>query len=503
MRDWKSSGVSLHWLTYCSFHVKSLLLLPLLLALCQVPVNAAQPNVLLIAVDDLNAWAGFMGGHPNAATPNMDVLARRGSVFLNAYCQAPICGPSRASLMTGLYPHTTGIYGHINDRDIRLVNEATVEAIFLPEYFRRHGYETLGVGKLFHQHAPNSVFDVSGGREAGFGPKPADPMNWKAESTQTDWGPFPATNEEMPDYRSAEWAIKQLQQERDKPFLLAVGFLRPHVPWHVPQEWFERHPLDKIQTPPYLPSDFEDIPILAAAVNAAPMMPTAEWAIEHDEWREITQAYLACVSFVDHCIGMVLEGLEESPYADNTIVVLWSDHGYQLGEKNRFAKHALWREATRVPMIIAGPNLPARQQISQPAGLIDLYPTLIELCQLPPNDCLEGKSLVPLIRNPALEASSPALTAYGRGNFAISSERFRYLRYEDGSEELYDLLTDPNEWNNLADYDQFQEIKSRLREFIPEHEAAWARDSSNPITDYFDKQKERLGVQAPVTRGAP
>ena len=479
--------------------------LVVLLSLLAGPADAVQrpPNVLFIAVDDLNAWTGFMDGHPNAQTPNMDRLAKRGTVFLNAHCQAPVCGSSRASLMTGFYPHSTGIYGHIKDEDIRRAHPKTVEATYLPNYFRQHGYETLGIGKLFHRHAPDGVFEVSGGREPGFGPKPAERMNYEADYTQTDWGAFPERDQQMPDYRSAQWVAKRLGEERRVPFFLAVGFLRPHVPWHVPRNWFKRHPLKIVQTPPYLPGDLRDVPKMARTVNAVPVMPTTQWAIENDEWKEITQAYLACVTFVDHCVGNVLEALEKSGHADRTIVVLWSDHGYQLGEKNRFAKHALWNEATRVPLVIAGPGLPQSQRVARPVGLIDIYPTLADLCGLPQPGTLDGKSLRPLLENPAADWNRPAITSYGRNNVAVSGERYRYLRYEDGSEELYDLLTDPHQWRNLANTGQFADVKRRLSRFVPEQQADWAEKSFNGITDYFSKQKRRMGTRPPVSEDRP
>ena len=254
----------------------------LFLTSCTQFVTPKKTNVLFIAVDDLNDWIGCMHGHPNTKTPNIDKLAARGTLFTNSHCQAPICGPSRASLMTGLYPSTTGIYGQIYDDDIRNANSATESSTFLPEYFRQNGYKTMGVGKLFHTHAPKGVFDISGGRAPGFGPKPEKRMKWEGKSgpdyqgTATDWGPFPERDEEMPDYQSAQWVRDRLNEEHEKPFFLAVGFLRPHVPWHVPQKWFDLHPEEQLELPPYLPSDYDDIPEigrqvadLAATIRAA------------------------------------------------------------------------------------------------------------------------------------------------------------------------------------------------------------------------------------------
>ena len=301
--------------------------------------ESSLPNVLFIAIDDLNDWLGCMNGHPNAKTPNIDRLAKRGTLFMNAHCQAPLCGPSRASIMTGLRPTTTGIYGQINDEDIKSANPVTAKVTFLPSYFRTHGYKTMGVGKLFHNFAPEGVFEEAGGREKGFGPKPEkrfyyDPA-WfdKPGGTQTDWGAYPEKDDQMPDFRTAQWARERLTEDHNRPFFLAVGFLRPHVPWYVPQKWFDLFPLDSIQLPPYLKDDQADIPELSLKLHDVPMMPTTEWAIANGEWKKIVQAYLACIAFVDHYVGSVIKALEESPYANNTIVVLWSDHGYHIGEK--------------------------------------------------------------------------------------------------------------------------------------------------------------------------
>lgn len=481
---------------------------PVLFPAAVLPAAETPPNVLFIVVDDLNCMTGFMGD-ANAKTPHMDRLAEQGTVFTNAYCQAPICGPSRASVMTGLYPHTTGIYGHINDEEIRSVSRETAWCTYLPEYFHQHGYITAGIGKLFHQHVPEGVLDISGGRVAGFGPRPKARMNYEAEYTQTDWGAFPERDEQMPDFQSARWAAEWLQDrkrgrsegsdaEGTQPFFLAVGFLRPHVPWHVPAKWFERYLPGTLELPPYLPNDLDDVPAFAQAVNAVPMMPTTAWAKENGEWEKILQAYLACVTFADDCVGTVLSALEESGEAENTVIVLWSDHGYHLGEKNRFAKHALWREANQVPMIIAGPRLPAGQRVNQPVGLIDLYPTLIDFCHLPPNPQLEGVSLAPLIEDPRRPWDRPVLTSYGKHNVALTGTRYRYLRYEDGSEELYDLQDDPHEWKNLATDADLAETKARLSQWIPKEQADWAEKSVNDINNSMTDQKRRLGARAPI-----
>ena len=469
----------------------------MLLPSCKQFTAKKQPNVLFIAVDDLNDWIGCMAGHPNTKTPNIDKLAARGTVFTNAHCQAPLCGPSRASLMSGLYPSTTGIYGQIEDEDIRKSNAATQTCTFLPEYFKQNGYKTMGIGKLFHRHAPKGVFDVSGGRVPGFGPVPEKRMKWEGKSgpdyggTSTDWGAFPEKDEDMPDYHSAQWAKERLAEDHDKPFFLGVGFLRPHVPWHVPQKWFDMHPADQLQMPPYLPNDYDDIPETGKKVAELPMMPTTEWAIKTGEWKNIVQAYLACISFVDHYVGEVLTALENSKYADNTIIVLWSDHGYHIGEKNRFGKHSLWEEATRTALIISTPDFNKKQVCQKPVGSIDLYPTLLDLCNFKANPQNQGHSLKPLLENSSASWENAAITTYGRNNHSIRDEHFRYIHYEDGSEELYDHRNDHDEWYNLADSKDYAEAKMRLKKHLPKINAPWAPTSIYNYNKYFTEQRIR------------
>ncbi len=455
----------------------------------------ARPNVLFIAIDDLNDWVGCLDGHPNAKTPNIDSLAERGVLFTNAHCQAPICGPTRASLFTGLYPATTGIYLQIDDPDIRDSSPATKVATFLPDYFEQHGYKTMGVGKLFHQGDKAGVFQEYGGRFEGSGPKPKKRFHYdpkwfgKPGSTQTDWGAYPERDDQMPDYKSAKWAIERLNRTHDKPFFLAVGFVRPHVPWYVPKKWLDMHPIEGIKTPPYKPDDFDDIPEMAARVADVPMMPTTEWMKETNQWRAAVQAYLACTTWTDHWVGEVVRALENSPYADNTIVVLWSDHGYHLGEKNRFAKQAIWERDTRVPLIIAGPGVEGGKRCARPVGLIDLYPTLLSMCGLPGNPQNEGRDLSPLLEDPGREWNHPAITSYGPVNHTVRSDRYRYIRYEGGAEEFYDMKNDPNEWTNLAGDPGYADEIAAHRKHLPKNPAPLAEKSRYGINEYF---KERL-----------
>ncbi len=455
-----------------------------------------HPNVVMICIDDLNDWLGCMQGHPNAITPNIDRLARKGVLFTNAHCQAPLCGPSRASLMTGLRPSTTGIYGMIDDDLIKKDNPSTESVVFLPEYFKQNGYHTMGIGKIFHQHAPKGVFDESGGRVPGFGPVPSERFVWSGEpgkkgygGTSTDWGAFPAADSLMPDYQSAQWAIERLKRNYEKPFFLAVGFLRPHVPWYVPQKWFDMHPLEDIKTPPYLESDLDDLPSIALEIDDLPMMPSTKWAIESGEWPKMVQAYLACVSFVDYYVGEVLNALENSPYNDNTIVVLWSDHGYRLGEKGTFAKHCLWERATKAPLIFAGPGINDDKTVKSPSEMLSIYPTLLELCNLKPYSENEGVSLVPVLKGEKKMVQEFALSTYGWGNHGIRTENSRYIRYNDGSEEFYDHVTDPNEWFNLIHNREIRKEIVRLKKFLPKSDAPYTKYSVYNFNPYFTEDK--------------
>ncbi len=470
---------------------------PLIFSSCQ-PAAPRKPNVLFIGIDDLNSYVGCIGGHPNTKTPNMDRLAARGTVFTNAHCQGPICGPSRTSLMTGLLPSTTGIYGQIDDEDIRNAHPKTRDATLLTEYFGNHGYDTRGIGKLYHIAAPDGAFKTYAGRVPGFGPVPETPFKWDGktgrpdyEHTSTDWGVFPDDDYLMPDYQSAHWAVEQLQQSYLEPFFLGVGFLRPHVPWYVSQKWFDLHPLDSIQLPAFQENDQSDVPAIARRIAELPQMPTTEWALEHGEWKKIVQAYLACVSFTDHYVGVILDALDASNHADNTIVILWADHGYHIGEKSRFGKHSLWEEATQVPLIIAAPGLPSGQVCTRPVGNIDIYPTLLNLCNLPVNNLNEGHSLKPLLEDSTAPWEHIALTTYGRNNHSVRDEHFRYIRYEDGTEELYDHRVDEHEWNNIAHDESYAAEISRLKTHLPTINEPWSAAAVMKFNEYFREHSVR------------
>jgi arylsulfatase A-like enzyme len=428
--------------------------------------NSTKPNVLFIAVDDLNDFPGFMDGNTIAKTPHMDRLADRGVVFTQAHAQYPLCGPSRASFMSGMLPSTLRYEGHMKDAEVQeRARELGTE--LLHTYFAGHGYKTMAVGKILHHHVPEGSVDISGGRlpfNEGTGRLG---RNWDVKGTQTDWAIAPVKDEELADYKSASWAIEQLQARHEEPFFMMVGFLRPHVPWYVPEKWFNLYEKEDITLPPYKTDDLNDISEMAQRISILPQYPKTEWAIENKQWKNIIHAYLASTSFVDHQIGRVIKALEASPYKDNTIIVLLSDQGYHLGEKNTFQKETLWERSSHTPLIIAGPQV-KNGRCSKVVSLLDVYPTLVDMCGLPANKHNEGHSLLPLLNNPQSEWNHPSIIAYRENSFAVQTERYRYLRYGDGSEELYDHQTDTNEWNNLASKPEMTAIKKELASYLPE-----------------------------------
>jgi len=433
--------------------------------------SSSKPNVLFIAIDDMNDWASCLGGHPNGLTPNIDRLAERGTLFTNAHCQAPICNPSRTSVMYGLRPSTSGVYlnaprpwtvSHLQDH------------LTLPRWFAKHGYVTAATGKLYHGSGlPKGDFDL-------VGPRPGQRLNDLDERLRADlpggasglWDFGPQAYDEalFQDHLDATWAIERLNEFSDNPFFLGIGFYRPHVPFYAPLRVFEGMDREKIALPKVKVDDWDDIPAIAEEVtyNSAP--PSHDWFVESGAWKDAVQAYLACLRWTDEQVGRLIDALDTSQHGDNTIVILYSDHGFHLGEKSRWTKFSLWERSTRVPFIIDAPELPSGQRCDQPVELLSIYRTLAVLCGIEDNPQVEGHSLLPLLKDSDSAWRYNALTTHGRGNHAVRSDRYRYIRYHDGSEELYDMVEDPNEWTNLvADgySDLEQQIISSLSRSLP------------------------------------
>ncbi|MCM8537889.1 MAG: sulfatase [Lentisphaeraceae bacterium] len=440
-------------------------LLSLLFLLIGLQLQAEKKNVLLIPIDDLNDWIGVLGGHPQVKTPNIDALAAKGTLFTNAHCQSPVCNPSRASMMTSLYPETSGIYflsPPIKSSPVSMKNT------LLTQRYVDEGYYVAGAGKIMHGRENQTHIPNYAGSFGGFGPLPKKKIGPFVGHKLWDWGAFPEKDKDMPDFQTAAWGVNQLSKKHDKPFFLATGFFRPHVPQYAPQKWFDMYPLDEVQLPKVKADDLKNISKYATNLTRLEhVAPTQEWVSKSDQWKPLVQSYLACVSFVDAQVGKVVKALENSPYKDNTYIVLYSDHGFHLGEKERWAKRSLWEDGARVPMIIVGPGIKPRQVCNKPAQLLDIYPTLLELTGHKADSKLEGKSLVPLLKDPDADWPHMARTSFGPGNYAIISEQFRYIHYNDGSEEFYDHKKDPNEWDNQINNPEYLSVIKEHRNHKP------------------------------------
>jgi arylsulfatase A-like enzyme len=470
--------------------------------------DAAKPNVLLIAIDDLNDWIGCMGGHPQAKTPNIDRLAARGVLFNNAHCQASVCNPSRASMMTSLYPETSGIYFLTPDL---AASPVAKKSTLMPMRFQNEGYHVTGAGKIFHGHQNKRYLPNYAGMFGGFGPLPDKKLTSFPGSRLWDWGAYPMRDEEMPDHKIAAWAVDQLKKKQDKPRFLAVGFYRPHVPQYVPQKWFDLYPLDSVQLPKVLDNDLDDLSQYGINLTRRNhVAPPHEWVVKNDEWKPLVQSYLACVSFVDHQVGKLLDALDNSSAKDNTLIILYSDHGFHLGEKERWAKRSLWEDGTRVPLIVAGPGVTQGKVCNKSVELLDVYPTLLELAGLNEDEKLEGNSMATLLKTPDTQWPHMARTSFGPGNYSIRSERYRYIHYNDGSEEFYDHADDGHEWKNQIGNPELATLIAEHRAHKPKqfhpilgtdstgHKAYKASEAAKKQTSSFDPLDWKRPVDNPV-----
>ena len=471
-----------------------------LLMLAGSTAVAEKPNVLFLAVDDMKDWVNCLQGYEGRVyTPSIDKLAARGMLFHNAHCVSPKCAPSRAALLTGLRPSSTGLYdnGHW-----WLPNLPDV--ITIPAQFRRHGYHVVGAGKIFHHtagnHPPNqwdhfqrlefrndpwfrsSRLNYPWSRA---GPEPPGfPFSgFRGLGHENDWGSLPIEDAEYEDARSAAYAIEFLRQPNHPAFFLACGIYRPHLPWYVPAEYFDKYPMETIVLPPVRERDLDDVPaegrqLAAARRNDLDVIRGAQ------RWKHAVRAYLASITYADAQLGRVLKALSSSSYSENTIIVLWSDHGWHLGEKEHWHKSTLWEEATRVPLIIDAPNYPSGD-CYHPVSLLDLFPTLNDLCNFPAIDRHDGVSLKPLLQNPDAVWRRPATIEFRKGNIAVRSRRYRYIRYRDGGEELYDHDHDPYEWTNLAGLAKYADVQRDLSRSVPQR---WADEARTKKAFRFDPE---------------
>lgn len=435
-----------------------------------------RPNVLFIAVDDLNDWVGYLKCHPQTKTPNIDKLAAESFAFTRAYCSAPSCGPSRTSLMYGIYPHRSGSYFHSHTYS----SEKLISPDRLPLQlaFQRNGYYTSGSGKIYHQgkgYVDERGWDSFGTRTCKhkcditrvFGNDSKRPLHDHSIGI-TDESP----DSDVLDGAIVNWAIKQLSIQHKKPFFLAVGLRKPHAPWVASRRFYDQYDAATIQLPEVLENDLDDIPDAGKYIahNVYPFYKKKEHeliAAKKGLWKKLVHAYLATCSHSDYNVGRVLKALEASPYAKNTIIVLWGDHGWHLGEKEHWRKMTLWEQGTRVPFIIKIPGMTEGKIVSNPVSLQDIYPTLVDLCKLDLSQELDGNSLTPLLTGQQVLWDKPALINWGPGNFAVRQGQWKLIRYADGSEEFYDISKDPNEYTNLADNPEFQPVLEKLRSSIP------------------------------------
>ena len=472
-----------------TFFSAVLVLLPAGLQAASMP-TPAHPNVLMIIADDLNDWVGCLGGHPEVKTPNIDRLARRGLLFANAHCAAPVCNPSRVATLTGRRPSTTGIYDNS-----AVWHEVMPGVATIPQHLQASGYYTAGGGKVYH-HMPgfnrpsdwneyfDQVFDghyqarlAKGENVKDFTWPDGFPLNGLPEvkalarpprnAREFDWGPFDKPDGEMGDGQMAQWAERLLAAPPKQPFFLAAGIYRPHLPWYAPRKYFDMYPPERITPPPIKADDLDDVPEAGRRI-AEQRRGDLELVRHSGQYQRILQAYLASVTFCDAMVGRLLDALDAGPAAKNTIIVFWSDNGWHFGEKQHLHKMTLWARSTRLPLIIVAPGITREgTRTSRPVSFMDLFPTLNDLCGLPQPAGLEGTSLLPLLKDPGRAWNRPALVTYLRGNHAVCSERWRYIRYADGGEELYDHESDPNEWTNLAGRPELASVRAELATWLP------------------------------------
>ncbi len=431
-------------------------------------LGAAAPkqNVLFLAIDDMNDWIGCLNGHPGTITPNLDKFAKGSVNFTSAHCAAPMCNPARAALMTGRRPSSTGVYTNGQPYHGSKVLDGVVT---LNQHYKNNGYLTLGCGKIYHG-THGAFADDKGWHDYG---RPQDsfklsgepPLAGAAAQGHFDWGPLTTGDESLHDYGTTEWIGKHLQTRRDQPMFLACGFTKPHLPWYVPQKYFDMHPLDKVELPIVKEDDLDDVPDIAKRI-AKPQGDHAR-VTKANAWKKGVQAYLAAITYADAMIGRVLNALESGPNAGNTIVVLWSDHGWHLGEKSHWRKFTLWERATRNILMVRAPGVTKPSVCSRTVSMMDIYPTLMDLSGMKAPGIQEGESLMTWLKNPSAPKRTPAVTTYLRGNHAVRTDAWRYIRYNDGTDELYDRVKDPNEWTNLAGKPEQAARKKELAQWLP------------------------------------
>lgn len=457
-------------------HEKALIKAPAKKAESQNSENK-KPHILFIAIDDLNDMIPLLDKDSITHTPNFERLAKFSTVFTNAYASSTLCNPSRFSLLTGLRPSTTGVYLNVTDT-LSLEGQYTN----IMTHFRANGYKAIGIGKIWHgTQNHESAWDEYYSYEKNRTAEEDGTVTWPF-----NWGVVEEKYVDQRDNNVAAKTLETLAKEFTEPTFLAVGFHNPHLPWIYTKEDFELYPLDKIKKPRVPEYDHDDLPdsgrVFAEQYNFQDQSFQHERVLGAHEWKRAIQAYLTAITYVDKQLGKVLDALEKSPNKDNTLIVLWSDHGYHLGEKFHWNKHALWEKTTHVPFIISIPPNGLKlknktleqkaQKVEKVVSLLDIFPTLIQLSGIQKLKHLEGESLVPLLSEPELEDwDHAAITTMDYKNHAIRTNRWRYIRYKDGGEELYDKFFDPKEYFNIEHLDSLKSVKKNLRKRLPEKNA--------------------------------
>jgi arylsulfatase A-like enzyme len=445
------------------------------------------PNILFIAIDDMNDWTGFLGGHPQAQTPNMDTLAKAGVNFTNAHCSAPGCSPSRNALLYGIEPFNSGLYPFYEHEIHQDLHQKYTS---LPRLLKENSYNTYGSGKIHHGPKGDSREWTDYYEPKNFKMSYAQGEGYQVgKSHKSSFRPTISPYEEHLDHQFVDYGIDILSQKHDKPFFLAVGIVKPHLPFNSPKAFFDALPA--VISPPEIPNDdLKDIPKEAKSF----LKTRDDKQFKKDKaWEDVRRAYLACISWADYNVGRLVKALEESEYADNTIIVLWSDHGYHMGEKNTFRKFTLWEESTRVPFIIKDLRPESNSQkgnCHQAVSLINIYKTIADFADIKVPNYVDGVSLSPLLQDLSKKINYPAITSWGKGNYSIRSDDWRYTRYHDETEELYFHKTDPNEWHNLAQNPEYENKKNELKKLLPKssqdtvqkHIATWSLRGADKIS---------------------
>lgn len=453
-------------------------------------------NVLFIAIDDLNDWPASMGGYKGKIhTPNIDKIVNRGMQFRNAFSCAAECSPSRNALFWGMRQTTTGYYENGGDVD---PSEAIRNNPSLTEYFMQQGYEVKGAGKLYH-NAPKKRELFSDFYRPGVKQKMDRlELNGVPPAGGSDWGVIDRKKEDMFDWRNASYIVDEINKDHDKPQFLAYGIFKPHEPWYLPQEYFDRHPLDEIVLPEMNKKAYDKLSEYAKTTYAEFEKPPAGFKLILDagKWAHGVQGYLAAVAFADDCLGRVIDALKKKGEYENTIIVLWSDHGWHLGEKHHWRKRTLWEEGIHCVLTIYALGITKKGSVcDRTVSLLDLYPTICELTGVEIPEHVEGKSLVPLLKNPETGWNHPAITMIRPGDVSVRSEKWHYIRYNGGEEELYDMDKDKMEWNDLADNPEYDSVKAELAKHIPKHTANYVGTAYNSAKA-VEKRKRQAAREA-------